>query len=146
MNRKQLLIIAGVVVLGLLAAFPLTWLLRPTGSVAPPNSKRASGSRGYGPAIHQTDANGADWAITPMAGQASPADRTDTQTKPSLIVRTEVNQQSDRTLLIGLILEDRAGQRYQPAVVKNGVRQPAPKLRIVDEAGKVILDGNFQYG
>lgn len=138
MNRKQLLIIAGVVVLGLLAAFPLTWLLRPTGS--------SSGSRGYGPAIHQTDANGADWAITPMAGQASPADRTDTQTKPSLIVKTEVNQQSDRTLLIGLVLEDRAGQRYQPAVRKNGVRQPAPKLRIVDEAGKVILDGSFQYG
>lgn len=138
MNRRELLIIAGVIVLGLFAAFPLTWLLRPTGS--------SSGSRGYGLAIHQTDANGADWAITPMAGQASPADRTDTPAKPSLIVKTEVNQQSNRTLLIGLVLEDRVGQRYQPAVIKDGIRRPPPTLRIVDEAGKVILNGSFQYG
>ncbi len=140
MNRRELLITGGVIVLGLLMAFPLTRLFRPGTS--------PGRSAGFGSAIHQTDASGADWTITPMAGRPSPAANRNrgTQTKPSLIVKTEVFDRGNRELLIGLVLEGRDGQRYQPVVSRNGVRRPVPTLRIVDEAGKVILDGSFQYG
>ena len=138
MNKRELLITGGVIVLGLLMAFPLTRLLRPTSS--------PSRSGGYGPAIHQTDANGADWAITPVAGRSPATNRKGEQTRPALVVKTDVFDRGNRELLIGLVLEGRDGQGYQPVVSRNGVRQPAPTLRIVDEAGKVILDGSFQYG
>jgi hypothetical protein len=138
MNKRELLITGGVIVLGLLMAFPLTWLLHPTSS--------PSRSGGAGPAIHQTDATGADWTLTPLARRPTTTDRRGGQAKPSLIVKTDVFDRGNRELLIGLILEDRNGLQYQPVVSKNGLRQPAPTLRIVDEAGKVILDGSFQYG
>lgn len=138
MNKRELLITGGVIVLGLLMAFPLTWLLRPSNS--------PDGPGGHGSAIHQTDASGADWAITPMAGRSPAAPGRKTQTKPSLIVKTDVLDRGNRELRIGLVLEDRNGQRYQPVILRNGVRRPVPTLRIVDEAGKVVLDGNFQYG
>jgi hypothetical protein len=138
MNRRELLITGGVIVVGLLMAFPLTWLLRPGTST--------SRSSGYGPAIHQTDASGADWTITPMAGRSTTAAGKDAQANPALIVKTDILDRGNRELLIGLVLEGRDGQRYQPVVSRNGVRQPVPTLRIVDEAGKVILDGSFQYG
>ncbi|MEN6577008.1 MAG: hypothetical protein ABFD90_11750 [Phycisphaerales bacterium] len=138
MNKRELLITGGVIVLGLLMAFPLTWLFRPGTS--------PGRSTGYGRAIHQTDANGADWAITPMAGRSTTAAGRDTQAKPSLIVKTDVFDRGNRDVMIGLVLEDRDGRRYQPVVSRNGVRQPVPTLRVVDEAGKVVLDGSFQYG
>ncbi|MEN6428806.1 MAG: hypothetical protein ABFE13_25955 [Phycisphaerales bacterium] len=137
MNRRELLITGGVIVVGLLMAFPLTWLFRP--------GTFTSRSSGYAPAIHQTDASGADWTITPMAGRSA-ANHKDAQAKPVLIVKTDVLDRGNRELLIGLVLEGRDGQRYQPVVSRNGVRQPVPTLQIVDEAGKVILDGSFQYG
>ena len=138
MNRRELFITGGVIVLGLLMAFPLARLFRPT--VSPSRSAR------YGLAVHKTDDRGVDWALTPMAGRSSAAGRSDAATKPEIVVKTDIFQRGGREVLIGLILEGRDGQRYQPVVARNGARLPAPTLRIVDEGGKVILNDSFRYG
>jgi len=96
--------------------------------------------------VHKTDERGVDWALTPMAGRSSATGRSDAATKPEIVVKTDIFQRGGREVLIGLILEGRDGQRYQPVVSKSGARLPAPTLRIVDEAGKVILNDSFRYG
>lgn len=143
MDRRQLFIVGGIVVLGLLLAFPLTWIFSVPGASQQRPSALPTGP--YAP-IHQTDARGVDWAINPAGGRPTVEDSNGVPAKPVIVVKTEVIRAGDRDILIGLILTDRDGQRYQPAVAKGGARQPAPKLRIVNEAGKVVLDDSFRYG
>jgi hypothetical protein len=138
MNRKELLITGVVIVLGLLVAFPLTRLFIPSAS-------RQAGFVASETSIHQVDDQGNDWVITPVRGRPVVADPNAPQAKPVIVVKTDVRL-NGREALIGLILQDRDGRQYQPIIGKGGVRQPAPRLRIVDEAGKVVLDDSFQYG
>jgi len=142
MDRRQLLIMGGIVVLGLLLAFPLTWVF--TDSGGPPRQLSSLPAGPYAP-IHQVDDRGVDWAINPAGGRPVAQDPNAVPAIPLIVVKTEVIR-GGNDMLIGLVLTDRDGQRYQPAVAKGGVRQPAPKLRIVNEAGKVVLDDSFRYG
>ena len=84
--------------------------------------------------------------ITPTRVRPVAADPNGAQAKPVIVVRTDVLEAGNRQKLIGLILQDRQGQSFVPSVVKGGVRLPAPKLRIVNEAGQVVLDDSFKYG
>ena len=142
MPRRELLITGGVIVLGLLMAFPLTVLFGPGASLR--QSASRSGRRDY--AVHQTDGEGNDWAITPIGNRATRTSPDGEQAKPAIVVKTDIFRQSPRTVLIGLVLTDHNGQRYHPAVTKNTKRRPVPTLEIVDEAGKVLDDGIFRYG
>ena len=47
---------------------------------------------------------------------------------------------------IGLALTGRGGERYDVAVQMNGRLVPAPKLTVLDEAGKTLSTGQFEYG
>jgi len=47
---------------------------------------------------------------------------------------------------VGFSMIGQAGEDYGIRVVKNGRRLPAPKVKIVDEAGKVLASGKFAYG
>jgi len=139
MDKRQFIITAGVIVLGLLLAFPLTWIF---------NESRSSPPRmaNYRSSIRQTDAGGTEWTLTQASGLPAPKDVNGVQAKPVITVKTDVFQVGNRQMSIGLVLAGRSGERYQPAVVKGGSRLAAPKLRIVDEAGKVLLDDSFKYG
>ncbi len=64
---------------------------------------------------------------------------------PPLIIRTDV-QNNNRLVSIGLSLVGRAGEHYGPEVLSHGENPPAAKLRIVDETGKVLASGTFEYG
>jgi hypothetical protein len=70
---------------------------------------------------------------------------TELKVGPPLTVKTDVAAK-DEGVSIGLLIFGQAGERYNPGVQKNGERQPAPALKIVDEAGKVLATGNFAYG
>jgi hypothetical protein len=61
-------------------------------------------------------------------------------------VKTDVQKVADRERSIGLILEGQAGEQYRAAVTKNGTTQSAPRLRIVNEAGQVVVEDSFRYG
>ena len=64
---------------------------------------------------------------------------------PPLVVKTDVSTKGE-AVSVGLAIYGRANERYHPAIKKNNRRQPAPKLRIVDEAGKALAAGTFEYG
>jgi len=143
MDRRQLIIVAGIVVLGVLLAIPLTWMFsEPSGSTP---SGSAPGVN-YRSSLRQTDADGTEWVLSQTNGLPASKDANGVQIKPTIVVKTDVFRAREREMLIGLVLAGPHGQRYQPTVVKGGTRLAAPKLRIVDEAGKVLLDDSFRYG
>jgi hypothetical protein len=89
--------------------------------------------------LHQTgpEQQGANAAADQAASDAAPA-------KPAIVVRTDVRRQSNRQMSIGLVL---AGADGRTLPVTSVVRSPQPPgLRIVDEAGQVVAQGNFSYG
>jgi hypothetical protein len=61
-------------------------------------------------------------------------------------VSANVQRVADREVSIGLVLQGQAGEQYRPVVKKNGTPIAAPKLRILNEAGQVVTQGDFQYG
>jgi hypothetical protein len=65
---------------------------------------------------------------------------------PPILVKADVQKVGEREVSIGLVLEGQAGEPYRPVVKKNGSPLSAPKLRIVNEAGQVLVQGDFQYG
>lgn len=143
MDRRQLIIVGGVIVLGLLLAFPLTWIFNQSPGSTPSTSVRGAN---YQSSVREADGNGVDWILTQTSGLPAPKDANGVRTKPTIIVKTDVFRAREREMLIGLVLAGADGQRYQPAVMRGGARLPAPKLRIVDETGKVLLDDSFRYG
>ena len=64
---------------------------------------------------------------------------------PPLVVFTDM-QRKGQSVSIGLSLVGRAGEHYSPQVLIPKGRPPAPKIKIVDEAGTVLASGNFEYG
>jgi hypothetical protein len=47
---------------------------------------------------------------------------------------------------IGLSITGKAGERYFPAIIKNGVELPPPAVKITDEKGNILASGRFEYG
>ncbi|MHC4591607.1 MAG: hypothetical protein ACYS8L_02805 [Planctomycetota bacterium] len=64
---------------------------------------------------------------------------------PPLQIKPQVSQDA-RRVRIGLLVLGRAGERYSAAARTDGKVVPAPKLRILDESGKVLDSGRFEYG
>ena len=96
--------------------------------------------------LSKTDKNGDKWILELVKGQ-SPSSLKNSSEKsgPPLLIKTDV-QISGRDASIGLIVEGQAGEKYAGGVQKNGQWQRAPAFKIVDEAGKVLASGRFQYG
>lgn len=141
MDKRKLLIVGGIVVLGLLVVYPLSRMFQspPAPEVQP--SVATVESRPQAP-----QANDAAGGTVTTAPESQPAVGSDTpEAKPKIIVKTDVSPAAGREVSIGLVLTSATGQ---PLRVRDVVRagQPAPKLKIVNEAGQVILDDSFQYG
>jgi len=93
-----------------------------------------------------TDENGDKWLLELAKGQSlSSLKDSSSKTGPPLLIKTDV-QISGRDASIGLIVEGQAGEKYAGVAQKNGQWQRAPAFNIVDEAGKVLTSGRFQYG
>ena len=66
--------------------------------------------------------------------------------KPGLYtIKTDVRQVTDR-VLIGLKLEGCAEEQYTGPVMKGGKQLPTPIFKILNENGKVLTSGHFEYG
>jgi len=64
---------------------------------------------------------------------------------PPFSVKPDVRRRGKK-VLIGLSIIGRAGEHYSALVMKNGRHQAAPKSKIMDESGKIIASGKFEYG
>jgi hypothetical protein len=92
------------------------------------------------------DPDGNKWMIKPMKGQ--PLSRyQDVRSKlgPPLLIKTDVKARTGE-VSIGFTVLGQAGEKYIGGAYKNGELQPPPKLKIVDESGKVLDTGKFEYG
>ena len=67
------------------------------------------------------------------------------KTGPPFSIKTDIRQSANR-VSIGLNLEGCTEEQYRFPVLKGGKRQPAPTFKIVDESGKELLSGAFEYG
>jgi hypothetical protein len=142
MKAKQILLVAGVFVAALLLLFLLQRTVR-----TPVPAFRASMGGQPAPTLRATDPTGNTWVLNATGGQSSVSrSRSGAKVGPPIIVKTDVYRTSERSASIGLVLEGQTGERYRPGATKNGTRVSAPALRIVDEAGQVVAQGNFSYG
>jgi hypothetical protein len=64
---------------------------------------------------------------------------------PPFLIHTDI-QQRNRTASIGLALIGRAGEHYSPQVLTHNGPLSAPAITIVDESGKELATGKFEYG
>ncbi|MHC4459810.1 MAG: hypothetical protein ACYS6W_06100 [Planctomycetota bacterium] len=67
------------------------------------------------------------------------------QLGPPFTIKPRVNQRGTFAS-VGFSIIGQAGEDYGTMVVKNGRRLPAPGVKVVDEAGKVLASGKFAYG
>ncbi len=94
-----------------------------------------------------TDSKGDRWMIEPAAGQPFARLRERQEAPgPPLLVRTDMQREGGNQVSFGLTIEGQKGERYSPAITRNGVLLPAPGFTIVNEAGRTICKGRFKYG
>lgn len=99
---------------------------------------------GLGPLTKKQD--GDRWVIPLISGQPL-APIKESALKPGLpITVTPDVRVTDKTLSIGLDAKGQAGEKYIPGVAKNGKWQEAPTFEVVDQSGKVLGSGQFEYG
>ncbi len=96
--------------------------------------------------LSATDDNGDQWTLI-LTGIPSPygSGGGDIRPGPPLLVKADVYSRS-RSISIGLTIRGQAGEVYQPGAAKNGRRVASPRFRVLDEAGKVVGSGQFEYG
>jgi hypothetical protein len=141
MKTTDQLRLAGIVVLVLLLAFLFFQKQSPrsTTTVPAPGGTPAA-------ALSRTDANGVSWSLDSTGGGVVSTDPGGPKAGPPILVSANVQRVADREVSIGLVLQGQAGEQYRPVVKKNGTPIAAPKLRILNEAGQVVTQGDFQYG
>lgn len=131
------------IVLAVAAAVIFTLLIAKIFSSSSPTSlKKELGLS----SLSKTDDNGDKWILELSRGQ--PLRRISRNGKKSgqpLLVKTEVQVKYDE-VSIRLIVEGQAGERYVGGARKNDKWQPPPKFKIVNEAGKILAVGQFEYG
>lgn len=93
------------------------------------------------------DANGFTWSLEPVRGQPiSLINESGKKPGPPLVLKTNTIKINEQTVSIGLTLEGRAGEKYIAGVMKGRSREPQPIFRIIDEKGRTLTTGRFEYG
>jgi hypothetical protein len=64
---------------------------------------------------------------------------------PPITLRADV-QQSGKMVSVGLVLIGQAGEQWSPSVLTAEGPTAPPGVRIVDESGKTLAEGQFAYG
>lgn len=142
--------VAGLVILaGILVRFLKTYSSPPTPGPAsaltpePAQSPEPSQQIRFS-SLAATDDNGDNWTLG-LAGVPPRLPEDGTKPGVPLLVKADV-QSGGRNVSIGLIIEGQAGEVYEPGAAKNGRRMPVPMFKVVDESGKVLGSGLFEYG
>ena len=64
---------------------------------------------------------------------------------PPFLIKPKVRK-SGSSISIDFAIIGQASEQYQSVARKNNRAVPAPKAKIIDEAGNVIASGKFEYG
>jgi hypothetical protein len=102
--------------------------------------------------LSKTDAEGAKWRLLESgSGKREGFEIRAGETRvlrlgPPLKTRIETRAIGDGSISISLVLEGQAGEQYSPRAVKGDETPRPPKLKVLDEAGKVLTAGAFAFG
>ena len=102
--------------------------------------------------LAKTDAQGAKWTLSGSgAGKLENFEVRKGETLamklgPPLVTKVEATPAGEGTVSIGMALEGQSGERYAPGAAKTGAVQSPPELKILDQAGKVLATGKFEFG
>ena len=97
--------------------------------------------------LSATDANGVAWTLDPIKGQPfSLFSESGKEPGLPLVVKTYIIKINRSAISIGLAIEGRAGEKYMGGALKGRTREPAPIFRILDENGRILTTGKFEYG
>ena len=64
---------------------------------------------------------------------------------PPFQIKPKVQYAGSR-VFIDFNIVGKAGEHYRNVIMQNNKRAPAPKVKIIDEAGSILATGNFEYG
>ncbi len=103
--------------------------------------------------LTEKDSTGQQWAFRvgkAAAGQLGsfeikPGRTTSFQLGPPYKITTSMERIGEKVYL-DFFLSGQAGESYQPGAKKNGTMVPEPGFKIIDESGKVVHTGRFEYG
>lgn len=102
--------------------------------------------------LNEIDSERNVWTFSgrPKAGplhdfEIRPGQTTPFKVGPPFSIKTDVRPFADK-VSIGLSLEGCTGAQYRFPILKGGKRQPVPAFKIVDEFGKELFSGAFEYG
>lgn len=91
--------------------------------------------------------NGDKWTLELVRGQAiSRISESDKKPGPPLLVSTNVRKINNAQFSIGITVEGQAGEKYIGGALRNGKREPEPQFIIVNETGRILAQGKFEYG
>jgi len=105
--------------------------------------------------LTRRDAAGAAWmAYGPSwrgAGkldlfEVRPGDTSTVAMGPPLMPKVQAEPATDGVIRLSLSFVGRGGEGYHAQVEKNGQPVPPPRFRILDDSGKVLAAGQFEYG
>ena len=109
-----------------------------------PSNRSLMQELNLGPLTNKQD--GDVWVISLISGQPLMPIK-ESGNKPGVPIKVTPDVQVVYTALsIGLIAEGQAGEKYIPGVRKNGQWLDAPTFEVVDQSGKVLGGGQFEYG
>ena len=138
-SRKGKVVLIGLIIALLIIIVDLFWLRsKPSSSVI----EQAALSP-----LSLAKENGNKWTLELVRGQ--PISRISKSSKkpgPPLLVRTNVRKINNNQFSIGITVEGQAGEKYIGGALKNGKREPEPEFIIVDERGRILARGKFEYG
>ena len=105
--------------------------------------------------LNRTDAAGDTWMLRCYGNvgklarfEVRPDETVSVRVGTPLTATTAVQSggEDDPEVYISLSLTGQSGERYTPGAMKNNRMTPAPGLEILDEAGKALGSGKFEYG
>lgn len=94
-----------------------------------------------------TDESGNKWNLDLVKGQRfAGMSKSGKKPGPPLLVSTNTMKINDRQVSIGIEVKGQVGEKYIGGALKNGKQEPEPQFKIVNEKGKVLTSGKFEYG
>jgi hypothetical protein len=102
--------------------------------------------------LSKTDAEGAKWTLKcvdkgPLAKfEVRGGETTAVKVGPPLVLKVVAGAAEAGQVALKLTLAGKGGETYSVGVQKGGVQPKPPKVKVLDSAGKVLAEGNSEYG